>query len=111
MNYLAHIDERKITHYLLSFSHPSGRDKAVFFHSLGFHLTKWQDLRAALLRHARENKVSAKKESSFGVKYVIDGPLQTPDGRNPIVRAVWFIETGENQLRFVTAYPLKRSNP
>ena len=48
-----------------------------------------------------------KKKSSFGVKYVIDGPLQTPDGRNPSVRAIWFVETGEKQPRFVTAYLLK----
>jgi hypothetical protein len=30
------------------------------------------------------------------------------DGRNPLVRAVWFIETGEAIPRLVTAYPLER---
>jgi len=104
---LAVVDKRKIIEYLLSFNHPSGRDKAVFFHSLGFRLQAWQVLSAALVRHAKENTIWDKKKSSFGVKYVIDGPLQTPDGRNPSVRAIWFVETGEKQPRFVTAYPLK----
>ena len=112
MNYLAQaefavVDKRKITEYLLSFNHPSGRDKAVFFHSFGFHLQAWKELSAALVGHAKENKIWAKKKSSFGVKYMIDGPLQTPDGRNPSVLAIWFVETGENKPRFVTAYPLK----
>jgi hypothetical protein len=42
------------------------------------------------------------------MRYIIDGILITPDGRNPMVRSVWFIETGEITPRFVTAYPAGR---
>jgi hypothetical protein len=31
-----------------------------------------------------------------------------PDGRTPTIRSVWFIETGEEVPRFVTAYPLAK---
>ena len=31
-----------------------------------------------------------------------------PDGRQPFIRAVWFIETGEEIPRLATAYPLQR---
>jgi len=37
------------------------------------------------------------------------GTLAAPNGRKPLVRAVWFIETGENKPKFVTAYPLERT--
>ena len=46
------------------------------------------------------------EETPFGQKFVVEGPLGTPDSRDPAVRAVWFIETGESQPRFVTAYPV-----
>jgi hypothetical protein len=32
--------------------------------------------------------------------------MATPDGRTPLVRSVWFIDTGTEIPRFATAYPL-----
>ena len=104
---LAVVDERKIAEYVLSTGHPFGRAKAAFFRSFGFRLTAWEGLKAALLRHAQENEVTGSEETPFGTKYVIDGPLHAPDGRRPMIRTVWFVETGEEGLRFVTTYPLK----
>jgi hypothetical protein len=104
---LAIVEKHKITEYLLSASHPYGRAKAAFFQSCGFQIDAWQELQAALLKHAQENAVTSSAETPFGKKYIIDGPLFTKDGRNPIVRTIWFIEAGEEQPRFVTAYPLK----
>ena len=51
--------------------------------------------------------VVKEEPSPFGRRYVIEGAMETPDGRNPSVRAVWFVRTGEDVPRFVTAYPLK----
>ena len=99
------VDARKITDYLLSPSHPQGRTKRLFFESFGFHLDDWIVLHAALLQHGRLQPVGAEEETAFGYKYVIDGPLASPDGRNPGVRSVWFVEKGEDYPRFVTAYP------
>lgn len=98
----------KIAGYLLSDSHPSGRAKAVFFCRFGFSAEAWELLAEALKRHAAEYEVAGIEESPFGKRYVIEGPLRSPDGRDPPVRAIWFIESGKDAPRFVTAYPLWR---
>jgi hypothetical protein len=121
------VENRKITDYLLSVEHPFGRAKmllappaqARFFRRFGFRLDvrglspaeAWQTLQSALLDHTRHNAVVLREATPFGMKYVIEGPLVTPDGRNPVIRAVWFVETGHERPRFVTAYPLERSQP
>ena len=45
--------------------------------------------------------------SEYGTKYIVTGGLATPDGRNPqpIVKAVWIQDQGQDGVRFVTAYP------
>lgn len=103
------VDERKMTGYLLSSEHPFGRAKARFFRHFGFRLEAWEMLRAALLDHARFNAVTWHEVTPFGMKYVIDGPLSTPDGRSSAVRVVWFVDAGSEFPRFVTAYPLEGS--
>ncbi len=102
------IPQDKITGYLLSFSHRDGRHKAAFFTGFGFVADSWETLAAARLRHATDHEVTAVEDSPFGTRYVFEGILATPDGRTPAIRSVWFIRTGENTLRFVTAYPLER---
>lgn len=44
--------------------------------------------------------------SMHGVKYVIDGLLQTPDGETVKVRTIWIIDKGQTRPRFVTTYPV-----
>jgi hypothetical protein len=34
--------------------------------------------------------------SPHGVKYVVECSLETPDRRNPCLRSVWIIETGQD---------------
>jgi hypothetical protein len=99
----------KITDYLLSLSHHDGRGKARFFASFGFSPRSWETLVEALRRHAAEHEVTRIESSPFGTRYVIEGTMFTPDGRAPLMRTVWFIETGEQIPRFVTAYPLHRT--
>lgn len=36
--------------------------------------------------------------------------METPDGRTPFVRSVWFVKNAEDITRFVTAYPPGRSS-
>ena len=100
------IPEAKVVGYLLSRAHAFGKTKAVFFESFGFSPAAWQALRQALLDHAARGDIVKTEETPFGQKFVVEGPLGTPDGRDPAVRAVWIIETGESQPRFVTAYPV-----
>lgn len=106
-NAVLQIEEAKLRNYLLSESHPTGRAKARFFESFGFSIGQWSELRDALIEHIRSNPVVYSEDTGFGRKYIVDGELYTPDGREPRVRAVWFVRSEESQLRFVTAYPLK----
>jgi hypothetical protein len=99
------IDDRKITGYLLSDSHPTGRSKARFFKQHGFRTRSWRRLRDALLAHARQSPIEMRIETQFGTKYILVGPLAAPDGRTPTIPAVWFVERGEVVPRLVTVYP------
>ena len=44
--------------------------------------------------------------SPYGVKYIIEGVLETPSGASPRIRTVGILEAGETAPRFVTAYPI-----
>ena len=102
----ATVPGRKITHYLLSASHRDGQHKAKFFQRFGFRLEAWEILATALLNHARTHEVVETVPTPFGRNYVIEGPLPTPDGRTPNVRAVWFVANGAETATLATAYPL-----
>jgi hypothetical protein len=104
----ATVPERKVTHYLLNPAHPAGGSKAWFFLRFGFTVAEWRRLAEALLRHARENEVTATERTVHGIRYVVDGALAAPDGTSLNVRAAWFINPGEDAPRFVTAHPLPK---
>ncbi len=104
----AEVPEDKIRKYLLSATHRSGKSKAAFFLRFGFNAQDWQQLAAALQRHAKENPVAEAETTEFGTRYVIDGPLIAPDGTALNVRSVWFINRDADAPRFATAHPLKR---
>jgi len=97
-----------MTHYLLNPAHPAGGSKAVFFLRFGFTAAEWQRLADALLRHARENEVVASERTRHGMRYVVDGVLQAPDGTTLNVRSAWYIHPNSDQPRFVTAHPLRK---
>jgi len=98
------VSREKITGYLLSATHPTGRHKAKFFASLGFSVESWGILVEALVRHASTHEITKVESTPFGMRYIIDGSLETPCGRKPSVRVVWFVERGERFPRLVTAY-------
>jgi len=106
----ARVPEDKIVKYLLSATHRSGKSKAAFFGRFGFRAQKWEELAAALQRHAGENPVAATEATTFGARYVVDGPLIAPDGTVLNVRSVWFISRDGDAPRFATAHPLKRKS-
>ena len=102
------IPKAKVVQYLLSSTHRAGRGKAGFFSACGFQVSTWDVLAQALRQHARDNVVTFSEDTPFGIRYVIEGPLVAPNGRQLQVRTVWFIDEGGQVPRFVTAYPLKR---
>jgi len=100
------VEDRKITHYLLSSNHPAGRPKATFFHRIGFRQSNWRRLRGVLLEHAHSGTVMSITDTRFGKKYTVEGPLRSPRAQAPLVRSIWFIRIGEAAPRLVTAYPV-----
>ena len=105
---VAYVPEEKITAYLLEPVHPEGGDKAAFLIRFGFRVAAPEELRDALLQHAREGTLAATRATPFGPQYAVEGPLRTPDARDPGFRTVWLRKAGEAGPRFVTAYPTKR---
>jgi len=106
--HLATVQEQKITRYLLNPAHPAGGSKALFFLRFGFAAADWRRFAQALLRHARENEVAETQETRYGQRYVVDGPLTTPEGAVLNVRSAWHISMGGEVPRFITAHPLPR---
>ena len=104
----ARVPEPKVTCYLLNPAHPAGGSKAVFFLRFGFTVAEWPRFADALLRHARENEVVETGETRYGIRYAIDGPLAAPDGTVLHIRSAWFIDSGGEAPRFVTAHPLPK---
>ena len=102
----ARVDQKKVIEYLLNREHPDGQSKAEFFQRFGFRSESWQVLAEALRNHAVEHAVSKTVESAYGTRYLVEGPLPTPDGRRPNVRTVWVVEKGTSIPRLVTAYRL-----
>ena len=103
---LAIVEQEKITEYLLNPAHRYGASKARFFTEFGFRLDDWSALARALQRHGQQYEVSTEKETGFGPRFEVDGPLDTPDGRSPRVRTVWQLDHGQVAPRLITAYPL-----
>jgi hypothetical protein len=102
----ARVDRRKVVEYLLSPSHPDGTSKARFFSAFGFSVDEWQVFARALRTHGRAQDVTASVESRHGTRYSVDGPLETPDGRNPRIRTVWILSKGLRSPRLITAHPI-----
>jgi hypothetical protein len=100
------VPRRKVEDYLLNLEHPIGGGKAKFFIRFGFIRERWEELAAALLRHAQENPATEILPDADGITYVIEGGLATPSGREPRVRVIWLVEAGGLAPRFITAYPL-----
>jgi hypothetical protein len=97
----------RIVGYLLNPEHPEGGDKCEYFIRFGFSVAQWEVLAMALIDHAARNEVMKTEATKYGTRYVVEGPVTTPDKRNPELRSVWFIRNDETFPRLVTAYRLR----
>jgi hypothetical protein len=104
----AEVPEAKVVRYLLSTTHRAGKSKASFFMEFGFDPDRWEELAGALKQHAVDNDISLEEKTTFGTRYVIEGPLKAPDGTWLNVRSAWFIDDDGDSPRFITAHPLRR---
>ena len=99
------IDPVKLHGYLLSPSHPIGRLKAAFFRALGYSVEEWRQLETDLRTQHLSQDVTLEEQTRYGQKYSIHATLIGPSGNSADVVSVWFVRTGEEVPRFVTAYP------
>lgn len=104
----AFISASKISEYLLSETHAVGKSKAKFFRSFGFDETNLEQFEQNLIDIAKTQVVTETNHNNYGIKYVIDGNIVTPNGVTISVRTVWIIETGDTIPRLVTAHPLEQ---
>jgi len=102
----ATVPSAKLTRYLLDLTSERGRPKAEFFLAFGFTIEAWEVMAGALKQHAATYEVASTRTIPFGMLFVVEGPLETPDGRNPEVRSVWKILDDSDVPGLVTAYPL-----
>jgi len=101
------IERDKIADYLLSSTHRYGSSKARFFAGFGFRVEEWEKLAEALRDHGRTHEVTQKRETGFGPRFTVEGPLNTPSGRMPRLRTVWQQDKGAIAPRLISAYPLE----
>ena len=101
-----YIPTSKLQDYILSEQHPIGRFKSKLFRAWGFHEMNLHLLKQGLLSIAQTGAVKEHTTFPFGIKYVIDGRLQTPQGRSIPLRTVWMVDKEQTRPRFLTAYPL-----
>ena len=102
----AHVPIEKIRDYLLADEHLDGWSKAKLLRALGHDERTMYVLIANLLDIAYFENVQKVTDTQFGVKYQIDGLVQTPSGVAVQFRTIWFIEKGDDCPRFITGYPI-----
>ena len=101
------VEREKVTQYLLSICSPGGSAKAIFFLGFGFSVEYWQDFADALRVHGYSHEVVRVVETVHGMRYHVEGAIQSPDGRNPRVRTVWQVDSGNENPRLITAHPIR----
>ena len=99
------VDQEKITGYLLNAAPPDNGGKAAFFQGLGFKPDDWLQLADAFRRLAESGEVHNSMATPHGHKYIVDGLVESPNGKSPVVRTVWIVDMGFDTPRLVTAYP------
>lgn len=102
------VPEAKLIRYLLDPAHPVGGSKARFFLRFGFKGRAWSLAADALRRHACNNEVVERTQTQYGIRFVVDGLMETPSGSILNIRSVWFIDHKSKIPRFVTAHPLPK---
>ena len=109
------IERKKLTHYLLSLTHPKGKSKAKFFRNIGFNETNIKKFEQVLLQIGRANEITnIKEEIKIDkntsevieiIRYDIPGLILAPNGKQYNVKTGWAIKSSEGIPRLVTVIP------
>lgn len=98
------IPREKISGYLLSSTHITGKFKAAFFRAQGYSQVHWKGLEKDI-RSILENDAKYGENTEYGQKYEVRGHITGPTGKSFLLVTVWIILYGENVPRFITAFP------
>lgn len=104
-----HIQEDKITNYLLNEEHPTGKGKAKFFISFGFSPNSPYELSGVLSEHPKTAKLLGEEPTDWGIRYTFACNIMTPKGSCVCIVSVWQVDNQTTTLRFITAYPDKKA--
>lgn len=107
----AEVPRGKIEGYALNLGHgPDGKHKArVFKSALGFDQSNWELLKQRILDELPYQEAKATQTSQWGSSYVVDLPIEGPNGNTAKVRTVWLFKTGADFPSLITIYVLPKS--
>ncbi len=100
------IQRKKLTDYILSETHSTGKFKAKIFRKFGLVEVNVSIFEKELQKIAESEDVIDLQTSQYGTKYVLDGNINAPHGKTIHVRTIWIIEKGQKNPRFITVYPV-----
>ena len=102
------VETRKLADYLLSLTSPRGRHKAVFFQRFGYTIATMMEFADALREHGQTQLVTRIVDTPYGRRYYVEGPIRSPDGRNPQVRTIWQLDSDSQNPRLLSAFRSRR---
>lgn len=99
------IPPQKLRDYVLSSSHPVGKFKAAFFQNLGYTSDNWQQLVADIRSIIDSNDATVGEKTEYGLKLEVRGIITGSNHQTAEIVTAWIILNGEDNPRFITAYP------
>jgi hypothetical protein len=105
----AEIPRGKIEGYALNPANDEGKHKArVFKSALGFDQSNWELLRQRILDELPYHEAKPAQASQWGDSYVVDLPIEGPNGSTARVRTVWLFRVGTDYPSLITVYILPK---
>lgn len=101
--------QEKLQGYLLSHTHPVGKEKAhVINQVLGYNAENWETFQAKLLKEVQKSPVTKTTVTENGTKYKVPVILYGRKDRFLRLNTIWQIDNGATAPRFITATPERK---
>src|SRR5215213_733105 len=106
----AEISRGKLEGYALNPVHePDGKHKArVFKSALGFDQSTWELLKQRILEELPYHEARLTQTSEYGDSYVVDLPVEGPNGHTAKIRTAWMFKTGTDYPSLTTVLVLPK---
>lgn len=105
----AEILRSKIVEYALNPANDVGKHKArVFQSALGFDPSNWELLKQRILDELPYHEAKAERPGQWGDSYVVDLPIEGPNGNIAEVRTKWLFRPGTDFPSLITVFVLPK---